>query len=266
MPPASAMPARPPSLLARALAPLAPTLWYLFVLWTGLVAAVWIFEFGPSQLELITNSGLREALSALLDALDGIWVTLAAANVYLALAAEEGLAMARRRAGLVMGTVFVVALLSVFTHWPLGPLRYSARLGIRIGPVPFGLPLLWLVLVCGGRWILQRFAPKASHWQLAVGTGLLTLLSDLALEPLAWKARAFWVWYPSLAPAPAWPPIQNYLTWFIVGAALAFAMRDPLPGRPRPATSGHRIGWVWALLNLLLLATLLGQALRSSTP
>lgn len=257
------MSGRPPSLLARALAPLAPTLWYLFVVWTGFVAAVWIFDFGPNQVDLIANAGLKAALVALFDALDGIWVTLGAANVYLALAAEEGLPLARRWTGLILGSVGVVALLSVLTHWPLGELRYSSRLGIRIGPVPFGLPLLWLVLVCGGRAFLQRIAPRASHWQLAIGTGLLALLSDLALEPIAWKMRAFWVWYPGVAPAPAWPPIQNYLTWFALSAALAFAMRDSQPARPGRPIPWPRIGWVWAIFNLMLLATHLAQLLRA---
>ena len=46
------------------------------------------------------------------------------------------------------------------------------------------------------------------------GPANLRLLTDAHLELLAWKVRAWWIWYPALAPAPSFPPWQNYATWF----------------------------------------------------
>ena len=55
------------------------------------------------------------------------------------------------------------------------------------------------------------------------------------------KVRGYWNWYPDLpGPLPAWPPVQNYLSWFGLSLVLAFVLppnhalrrRSPSPSRP----------------------------------
>ncbi len=249
------MTARQPSWFARAIEPFAAGLWVLFILWTIVVALVWTTGFGEAELAAhIANPGLRDALALFLHALDATWVTLAAANIYLSMAEEESLATARRRALLVIAVVAVIATLSTTTGLPLGAIRYTSRLGMQIGPVPFALPLLWFAIVAGARSLVLRIAPRASHGQVSLAVGLLTALTDANLEHLAWKTRALWIWYPAALPAPAWPPVQNYATWFVAAGALAFTMREetaaPAPGKsfPRPAI-------VFLILNAVFLAT-----------
>jgi uncharacterized membrane protein len=120
---------------------------------------------------------------------------------------------------------------------PLGPIFYPLNLGLKLGPVPFGLPLLWLIVAVGAREFAQAVLPRASHGATAILAGVVALLTDLNLEPLAWKWRAWWLWYPGNLSAPATPPLQNYATWLIAAAAVAYAMRSPhvvprLPRRP----------------------------------
>jgi uncharacterized membrane protein len=143
---------RSESPVGRALAPLIGSLWTLFVIWSVLVAAVWTIGFGDVQLaEHVHDAGLRSALSWLLHALDAIWLTLAAVNVYLALVRAEGLATARRWSALALLAGLLISAASAFTRVPLGPIFYPPNLGMKLGPVPFALPLLWLVIVVGAR-------------------------------------------------------------------------------------------------------------------
>jgi len=238
------MPPRPPSLLARALEPVMTCLWVLFVLWTLIVAGIWLSGFGEAELrENVANQGLRNALALCLEVLDVTWLALAAANCHIALAAVEGLATARRWALMIIASAAVIAASSAAFGLPLGPIAYTAGLGPRIGLISLGQPLCWFVFVVGARALVLHVFPRASHMLAAVGAGVLTALADAVFEPLAWHVRAFWIWYPGIAAAPHRPPIQNYVTWFIGATALTFAMREsrvavttPRPF-PRPATA-----------------------------
>ena len=98
-----------PSLLSRWLEPISSGLWILFVLVTVAIAAVWSFGLGDAALEKwVAHPDLRAALLWLNAIGDFAWITLAAANVYLCLAEEEGLATARRWSLIIV--VAVVAL------------------------------------------------------------------------------------------------------------------------------------------------------------
>ena len=107
------MVSRQPSLRARVLEPFSACLWTLFILWTVLVAAVWMTGFGNVELDQrVTNPGLRSALEFVLGSLDAAWFVLAGANVYLALVETESLAVARRWASFIIGSAWIIAALS----------------------------------------------------------------------------------------------------------------------------------------------------------
>ena len=252
------MTSRQPSLLARALEPFASGLWILFVIWTALVAVVWVCGFGEVELrQQIANPGLLGALEFLLRSLDAAWVALGAANIYLALSAEEGLATARRWALIVIVGAGAVAALSERTGIPLGPIRYTSRLGMRLGPVPLGLPLLWFAFVTGARSLVMRYAPRASHWKAAFGAGVLAAFADANIEPIAWKARAFWHWQP--VPSPA--PVQNFAAWLLISWAFAFAMRESRVASA-PAGSFPRPALVFLIFNAVFFATHAARFMR----
>jgi uncharacterized membrane protein len=179
---------------------------------------------------------------------------------YTSLAAELGLATARRWFLATFAAAFVVAALSSATGWPLGPIRFTDRLGPRLAHVPLGWPLLWCTVVFGARSLLRRLAPRAAHRHIAIGVGFLALLTDLNLEPVAWNVRGFWIWYPAQLPAPPTPPVQNAFTWFAFAAALAYAFRSREVAAARTAPYPVAAFSPLLLLNaLLFLARLPGR-------
>ncbi len=232
------MASRQPSLLARALEPLSSGLWTLFILWTAVVAVVWACGFGDAELrEHVSNPGLQGALEFFLRWLDAVWITLAAANGYLALADAEGVPAARRWASLILAGAWVVAASSAWFGFPFGAIHYTARLGMRVGPVPFGLPLMWFAFVVGARSLAMRLAPRESHFRVSIAAAALVAITVANLDPLAWKFRALWLWRSPTAGTSA----QNALTWLLVSFGFAFAMRETrvasssAGGFPRPA-------------------------------
>ena len=252
------MSVRQPSFLSRALEPFQAGLWVLFLLWTVIVAVVWIGGFGAVEMEdVVTNAGLRSALDFLLRTLDAAWFALAGANVYLALAEAESLAVARRWASAILGCAWIVAALSVWTAFPLGAIHYTARLGMRIGPVPFGLLMMWLAFVIGARALALRVMPRAGHFQVCLAASALVGLTAANLDPLAWRFRALWLWRD----AGQWGFLQNAATWMLAAFGLAFFMRETRVasvsegGFPRPAI-------VLIVLNFVFLMTHGARLLR----
>jgi hypothetical protein len=253
--------------LGRWLEPFAAALWIFFLLWTVLVAVVWTLRIGNAEMlawsqhlfnrpPLETGARLTAFQMSLLSALrwiDPTWAVLAAANAYAFTASREGLDVARRWAGLILVSVALIAWFSAKTSWPLGPLRYTDLLGPRIGPVPLGLPLLWVAVVLGARDFVLRLRPALSQAPLALGMGVLAVLFELALEPLASKERVFWLWPPGSVPAHLGAPVQSYATWFCVSAGLAFLLREKQVATiAPPATRSPAAVYVLMLAVLLL--------------
>ena len=245
-----------PALRARALEPLVSGLWIFFLLWTAWIAVVWAFALGDASLDGLANRDLRAVLVRIIGAGDIAWITLAAASVHLWLAETEGLATARRWALIVGSGVMALGAVSAFTGWPLGAIQYSAQLGVKVGPVPVGLPLLWYALIVGARQTVLWRWPSA-------GPGPLALLAEVNLEPVAAKLRGFWLWR---AADPAQPPVFTapwtaYAAWALTAAALAFFLREErVVTGPRRAALRPVI--IFALLNAVFLAAHAGRWLR----
>ena len=252
------------SSLGRWLEPFVSGLWIFFLVWTAWIACVWGFALGDAALaRWIGNRDLRAVLGWLIAVGDIAWITLAAANIHLWLAETEGLSTARRWALIVGGGVAALGAVSAFTGWPLGAIQYSRQLGMKLGPLPVGLPLLWFALVIGARETVLRCWPRAGQGMLAFGTGALALLADVNLEPVAAKLRGFWFWrapWPGQPPHFT-PPWTGYAAWFLAASALAFALREE-----RVAAGARRDSFrpvaIFLLLNAVFLAANLGRFLR----
>ena len=107
--------------------------------------------------------------------------------------------------------------------------------------LPVAIPLAWLTILLCGRYVTLWLFPAAARWQIALGVAFVAVLTDINLEFIAWKVRAYWIWYPHLRAAPpSWPPVQNYLSWFVLSFGLAwllppnYRMRLRAPGVTRP--------------------------------
>jgi putative membrane protein len=236
--------------------------WALFLAATALLFVVTVFEIGEAQAgQWIANPELRAALVLALRALDPTWIMLAAVCVYFFTVQGEGLATARRWACILIAGSGALAWLGARTGVPFGPLVFTSRAGARIADVlPFTIPLLWLVVVVAGRCAVLWLWPRAGRWQLALGTGLLALVTDVNMEFFAWKIRAWWLWYPPSVQAAAWPPPQNFAVWLVAAAVLASLLHE---GRmPVGARRRGNPALVLLLMNTLFLAARAAAWLR----
>ena len=165
-------------------------------------------------------------MTSLLHVSDAIWIYLAAVVIYLHTAAVEGLATTRRWAFILLLGSGGCEWIGAQTGFPFGPYRYTDHFGWRIGGVlPVAIPLAWMVVILCGRALILRLRPTATRHVLAFGVALVATLTDANLEAVAWKVRDYWDWYPdSRPPLPAWPPVQNYLSWFVLSFALTYAL------------------------------------------
>ncbi len=215
---------RSPTLLARALEPLIGALWIFFLVWSAVVAALWLS--GDEAIARIGSQDLRHAATLVAKASDTFWLLLAAANLYLQLATEHGLRRARFIAFGIAAVAAALAASSAAIGDPLGSVFYTTRLGVKLGAVPLGWPLLWLIVVIGGRELAARVFPRASHGALALITGGVAVLTDLNLESIATKLRFFWFWYVAGTHQPSAPPWTNFLVWFAAASGLACLLRE----------------------------------------
>lgn len=214
-------------------------LWWLFLAWTAVVACVMPFEIGPHTVDaLVRSAPLNALLKYVLSVADAVWIVLGASVVYLGVIRDAG-ALARVWSGIILAGSALIGTVGARTDCPFGPLEFTDNMGARLfGVLPFTIPLLWLIVVLAGRYLVLWRFPCANRWQIASATALLALLTDLNLEFVAWKVRAYWIWYPAGTPLafnpPAWPPWQNFAAWFTI----AFLLTALLPDVTRPPRAG----------------------------
>ncbi len=229
-------------------------LWWLFLIWTAIGFWVMPFDIGAAEIKSwIDWLPLQNVLLAVLRISDALWMVFAAAFTYFYLVRHEGLVVARRAALIILAGSALLEWIGVKTGYPFGPYIYTDRIGTRIFGLPFTIPLAWLVIVACARYTVLTFREHATRWQIALGTGLLAVLTDISLEWVAWKIRAYWLWYFPLANTPDWPPLQNYLSWFVFATLFAWIA---FPGA-RPVGRHWRPVILLAAINLLFWVTIL---------
>jgi uncharacterized membrane protein len=190
---------------------------------------VWTFGIGDAQLANgVGNKGLEMTLQWLLRWLDFAWIMMGAINVYVCLAAREGLGQVRLWTMGVFGGVLVLVVASSMSGLPLGRISYSVQLGPKIGSVPIGLPFLWLAVFGGAREAALRLFPKVGYGQVALIAGVLVLLTDLSLEPLAAKLRGWWFWRAHTPGEPPgfMAPVYTPLVWGVLAWLTALQLRE----------------------------------------
>jgi hypothetical protein len=252
---------------------LATGLWIIFILWTILIAVIWLGDIGEAELRRwlggvqTTDAGEREAHPELFGALrlllgwaDPVWIVLAAANTYASVAARGGLGVARRRALIALSVFWLALALSAWTTWPMGAVHFTGRLGFKLGPVPIGWVLLLFVLATGAHRLAGTLARSASHFSTSLLAGVLLGIAILPLSLAAWKIRAWLIWYPGVVPAPANPPIQCVLTFLFLGFSLAWLSREASVVRSGASDPGKP-----AAIFVIIVA-LLGASLAMALP
>ena len=232
-----------PSWIVRGLQPWLGSAWIFFCLGTLWIGAVWGMVAG-----LVAYGDLG-------------WILFAAMLTYGWLSGVEGLPTARRWAMTIGVGAMLVGLAGVYGGWPMGRLRFSAPLGMKMGPVPIGWLMLWFTLLIGARQAAQRAMPRAGHWQVALLTGFLLAVTDGVLEPVASPIRGWWFWRGTPVEGFFSLPWTHYLGWWIVGSGLAGCLRGERSADPR-LKGGMKPLTIYLLFNAVCLVANLGRWLR----
>jgi putative membrane protein len=111
---------------------------------------------------------------------------------------------------------FFLEALGVATGLVFGEYRYGPTLGLAAFGVPLVIAFNWAVVVFGAVSMAGR--RKRSDFMVAVMTGVVATMFDWIMEPVAIQLD-YWTW------AGGYIPLQNYLAWFLIATASAFAYR-----------------------------------------
>ncbi|RYM36302.1 carotenoid biosynthesis protein, partial [Meiothermus sp. PNK-Is4] len=134
---------------------------------------------------------------------------------------------------LMGGAAFVlglgVELLGSRSGFPFGLYSYASAPPPTLLGVPLIVLLGWFGMVLAAH-VLAGGRPWLTGW--------LVVAWDLGLEALM-PSQGYWVWQD---PHPLWygAPLQNYLSWFAMGAFLSWIYRNLAPELP------HESGLAWA--------------------
>jgi uncharacterized membrane protein len=231
--------------------------------WTllGLLVTVWILTWARLVLPQAPLASARW--------LEAVLLLLAAASTLASLARQlpaQNVILARVIIALVGGAVHSVGALTAI---PFGPVQFLSNLGpLLFPPLPWAIPLLWVVLLLNargvGRLILRPWRQSNNYglWLIGV-TVLLTVLLEMAIEPLATQLKLYWSWKPTKLHSDWYTtPWVNFLGWalcaLLIMAFITPALINKKPGKPQPL---FQPWWVWSLLNALLLTAFIRNRL-----
>ncbi len=183
---------------------------------------------------------------------DVVWVLLLATIAYSGLVTLAGLAKARACAGIVLVVFSAFIALTIFTGWPLGPIRFRGLDALKLGnSFPLLPPLLaFALLSLSQKTAAQIFSTVGRNALATITAGFFCLTITNGLIFFC-KTRLWWLWNP-------WGGESAHFQ-----AAIAFAMLA-LAGfflaRIYPEDTGLKLsrwsseGVVLLAVNLLFLA------------
>lgn len=108
-------------------------------------------------------------------------------------------------------------ILGVSTGFPFGTYVYGASLGPQIAEVPIIIGLNW-ILVSYTSWFVVVQLKLNRYIKLLLATALMVFLDSL-IEPLS-SVLDFWHWKDAII------PLQNYISWFIIGLVCIFLLES----------------------------------------
>lgn len=100
-----------------------------------------------------------------------------------------------------------VEIAGVKTGLIFGQYSYGRTLGSKLFDVPLIIGLNWVFVILGGIIISKEMTSDKNL--IAVITGLIAVVFDLFLEPVAMKLD-YWNWLDGEI------PVQNYAAWFVI--------------------------------------------------
>ena len=119
--------------------------------------------------------------------------------------------------GVIAVATFLIEWIGVISGFPFGTYYYTDRLGFALLGVPILIGINWAWISIGAKQIVYLARIK-NKWLQAVGVGLIIMLFDILLEPVA-IGLEWWVW-------PNGVGLANYLSWFAIGFVASFWIKE----------------------------------------
>ena len=203
-------------------------LWKFFLIWAGVGLLTVTFRLTPAWAQsLPLPAWLTTFVAFCLRHGDFVSMLLASTHVYFSAVDRLGLKKARTSAAVILVASGILETVGTLTGIPFGNYTYTDAFGPRLGGVlPLAIPLAWFAVVAGAHLTFSQYWHGASPAPLAIATGAFALLFDFLMEPFAYAIRGYWIW------AGNYVPPQNYFSWFIFSALMAWI--TPLYARPSP--------------------------------
>lgn len=103
---------------------------------------------------------------------------------------------------------------------PFGAYDYTTVLGpMLFATVPVVIVFAWLMVIAAAWQSTITLFPQANWWLRCVGTGVVVMLFDIQIEPVATHINGYWVWHDT---GPYYGvPTVNFAGWWLVGFTLA---------------------------------------------
>jgi putative membrane protein len=210
-------------------------LWKFFLIWAGIGLLTVSFRLTPAWAESLPLPGWFTAFIAFcMRHGDFVSMLLASSHVYFSAVDRLGLPKARLTAAIILVASGILETVGTLTGIPFGSYVYTEAFGPRIGGVlPLAIPFAWFVVVAGANLTLSQYWHGATRAPLAIATGAFALVFDYLMEPFAYAIRGYWIWAGNVVPP------QNYFSWFIFSAMMAWITPDhaepAAKADPRPA-------------------------------
>lgn len=157
----------------------------------------------------------------------------------------------------------LIELIGTNTGWPFGFFKYTDRFSAVLH-LPFAenglaliIPFAWAVLCLNAFYVGSQIIHWKNKWLAVILAGLITMLTDLNLESVAWYMRgydqAYWRWYTdgTFTQIAQAVPARNFIAWFI--CTVIFLYLCPLKTLP-PLKVNHKPLIILLAFNLLFIA------------
>jgi uncharacterized membrane protein len=133
---------------------------------------------------------------------------------------------------LVILLSYIVETTGVNTGFPFGLYHYTQVLFPRLpGGVPLAVMFAWALIIFGSySWIAPTTTQRYLSLRSLLPGGLLAMLLDLEIEPVATYLEHYWQWFAPGHVNYYGVPLANFAAWFVTACVLLFLVHRVLVG------------------------------------
>ncbi|OSX54916.1 carotenoid biosynthesis protein [Anoxybacillus ayderensis] len=140
-----------------------------------------------------------------------------------------------------------------------GSYDYTNQFGMTVFGVPIAIGFAWLAVIGCTHALALRFVSTKRPLFSAVVGAVLAVVLDLAIDPVAYVAKQYWIWEGTSIYYDV--PLQNFVGWFVVAFVIHF-MLFIFPARK--ASSERRAISLFFLLEAMFLFLALMEQLYAA--